>query len=171
MSAAESYFSKTSVGVSEIKVIPAATLIMSSGTGPYFADGNGLFRPLFRYIRARDIPMTTPVEAEIDPGKMYFYIGRDASAGRELEADGGVEVLSLPERKVASFGGRGSYSQANFETAEAALREWLAGQNRYIPDGDARAVFWNGPFMPGLLKRFEVHIPVREAVKAGSDGG
>jgi len=28
--------------------------------------------------------------------------------------------------------------------------------------GDARGIFWNGPFMPGFFKRFEVHLPVVE---------
>jgi hypothetical protein len=31
----------------------------------------------------------------------------------------------------------------------------------YEAIGEARGIFWNGPFIPGFFKRFEVHIPVQ----------
>lgn len=159
MSAIEQAFPKTNVGAIEIKTLPAAHLIASQSDRPYFSDGNGLFRPLFRYISSRDISMTTPVEAEIEPGVMYFYIGEDAIEKAQKGTDE-VTIHQLPARTVASVGGRGSYSERNFRAAEAKLRKWLNNQKEYTITGDARGIYWNGPFVPGIFKRFEVHIPV-----------
>lgn len=159
MTAAEQAFPKTDVGVTEIKTLPAAHLIASQSERPYFSDGNGLFRPLFRYISSRDIAMTTPVEAEIEPGVMYFYIGEDAIE-KAQEGTDDVTIHQIPARTVASIGVRGGYAERNFREAATKLRAWLAEQEGYAITGDARGIFWNGPFMPGMFKRFEVHIPV-----------
>lgn len=159
MTAYEQAFAKTAVGEKEIKILPAAKLIASSSVSGYFERNNSLFRPLFRYIQSNDIAMTTPVEAEMEPGVMYFYIGGDA-ANRELRATEDVRVLELPERTVASIGVRGSYSQDNFKTAETQLRAWIQAQGTHQITGAARGIYWNGPFTLGFLKRSEVHIPV-----------
>lgn len=160
MNAADKAYPQTDVGQTEIKTLPAAHLIASQTDKGYFSNGNQLFRPLFRYISSRDIAMTTPVEAEIDPGVMYFYIGEEAIEKAQESTDT-VTVHQLPARTVASIGVRGSYSEANFQKAEAQLWAWLETQEGYEITGDARAIFWNGPFMPGFFKRFEVHIPVK----------
>jgi hypothetical protein len=153
-------FPKTDVGAFEIKTLPSARLIASQSSADYFEDGNGLFRPLFSYIQDRDIAMTTPVEAEIAPGVMYFYIGEEVDTAT-LDATDTVSVHQHPERKVASHGVRGSYSESNFQEAAEALRAWLAENDTYEAAGEPRGVFWNGPFMPGFFKHFEVHLPVR----------
>ena len=158
----EQAFTKTAVDAIEIKTLPPATLIAAKGDGPYFERNNSLFRPLFRYIQANDIAMTTPVEAEMQPGVMYFYIGGDA-ANRELPSTDTVEVLQLPKRTVLSIGIRGGYNANNFSAGEAQLRKWLAQQTDYMPSGAARAIYWNGPFTLGFLKRSEVHIPIQAA--------
>ncbi|MDP4610419.1 MAG: heme-binding protein [Opitutales bacterium] len=161
MSAAEKAFPQTSVGQTEFKTLPAAHLIASQSDDGYFSNDNNLFRPLFRYISSRDIAMTTPVEAEINPGVMYFYIGKDAIDKAQDSTDS-VKVHVLPERTVASIGIRGSYTEENFDNAETKLRAWLATQETYEITGEARGIFWNSPFMPGFFKRFEVHIPVNK---------
>lgn len=161
VSAYEKAFLKTDVGQLEIKTLPAAHLIASRTDQPYFENGNGLFRPLFRYISSNDISMTTPVEAEINPGVMYFYIGKEGVA-KAQEGNDQVSVLQFPERMVASIGARGSYSEKNFSKAEAKLKQWLAKQTDYKISGEARGIFWNGPFTLGFLKRFEVHIPIEK---------
>ena len=159
-SAYKQAFPRTEVGSFEIKTLPAAVLIASQSSGHYFEDNNGLFRPLFGYINTHGIAMTTPVEAEIDPGIMYFYIGEDVAV-ENLEKTDSVKLHRLPERTVASYGARGRYSEKNFIKAAETLRGWLSNNKNYQQSGDARGVFWNGPFIPGIFKRFEVHIPVR----------
>lgn len=162
MSAYESAFARTNVGTIEIKTIPAARLLASQSDKSYFESDNGLFRPLFRYIQANDIAMTTPVEAAIAPGTMYFYVGSDY-ADLELKNTDEVTILELPERTVLSLGVRGGYSAKNFNRAQAQLLTHLSEQNEWLATGPARAIYWNSPFMPGIFKRSEVHIPVEPA--------
>ncbi|MEM1222958.1 MAG: heme-binding protein [Verrucomicrobiota bacterium] len=163
VSAYEEAYPRTEVGQSEIKVLPAATLIASQTQSSYFESNGALFRPLFRYIQSNDIAMTTPVEAEISPGVMYFYIGSDRDY-KDLPEGEKIQVLNLPERLVASIGVRGGYNETNFAEAEATLRAWIQTQEAYQIDGDARGVFWNGPMTPGFMKRFEVHLPIRKSL-------
>ncbi len=159
LQAAEQAFAKTEVGVIEVKTLPAATLAACQGEAGYFERSDSLFGPLFRYIQSNGIAMTTPVEAEIQPGVMYFYIGGEA-AGRELPQTDQVKVLQLPERRVLSIGLLGGYSAENFAKGEARLRQWIEEQTQYTATGAARAIYWNGPFTLPLLKRSEVHLPV-----------
>ena len=159
-SAYEQAFAKTNVGEFEIKALPKARLIASHTDATYFEDNNRLFRPLFRYISSRNIAMTTPVEAEMNPGVMYFYIGAEVS-NEVLDATENVSMHEVPERLVASLGVRGGYSEHNFNKASARLSAWLLKNPVYKAKGKIRGIFWNGPFIPSFLKRFEVHIPVQ----------
>jgi hypothetical protein len=159
VSAYQSAFPKTDVGTIEIKTLPAARLLATKSNKTYFEADNVLFRPLFRYIQANDIPMTTPVEAAIQPGAMYFYVGSDY-AGIDLKATDHVSIIELPERTVLSLGVRGGYSANNFEKAHAKLLIHLTEQGDWMATGPARAIYWNSPFMPSIFKRSEVHIPV-----------
>ncbi len=162
MSAYESAFPKTDVGTIEIKTIPAARLIATHSDSNYFEANNELFRPLFRYISNNNIAMTTPVEAEINPGIMYFYIGSDYES-TELQETNEVTLIELPERTVLSLGVRGSYSAKNYNQALTKLSTYLSEQDKWIATGPARAVYWNSPFMPGMFKHSEVHIPVAQS--------
>ncbi|MEC8614743.1 MAG: heme-binding protein [Verrucomicrobiota bacterium] len=159
-SAYEQAFARTNVGEFEIKTLPKARLIASQTDAAYFDDNNRLFRPLFRYISSRNIAMTTPVEAEMNPGVMYFYIDDEVS-NEVLDATENVSVHELPERLVASLGVRGDYNEHNFNKASANLSAWLLKNPVYKATGKVRGIFWNGPFTPGFFKRFEVHIPVQ----------
>jgi effector-binding domain-containing protein len=159
-SAYERAFPKTNVGTIEIKTVPAAQLLVAHGEGNYFDENNNLFRPLFRYIQANDISMTTPVEAEISPGTMYFYVGTER-ADKKLESTDEVSVIQLPERTVLSLGVRGRYNAENFNEAEKTLTDHLAKLDDWVQAGPPRAIYWNGPFTLGFLKRSEVHIPIK----------
>lgn len=59
--AAQQAFPPTAFGVCELKTLPAGMLLKSEGSGDYFTEANGLFRPLFNYISSHNIAMTTPV--------------------------------------------------------------------------------------------------------------
>jgi effector-binding domain-containing protein len=144
----------------ETKTLPAGTLLKSAAPGDYFEQSGRLFGPLFRYISKNDIRMTVPVEAEVNGAAMYFWVAADEVPKVEGEA-GGVTVVKVPERHVASGGGRGGYTRKNFEATQQRLRAWLAGQKEVEPIGPAYAVFWNGPITPWFLREYEVHIPVR----------
>lgn len=158
-SATEKAFPQTPPGVIEIKELPAGVLLESSTDQPYFRSSNRLFRPLFRYISDRDIAMTTPVEAQIEPGRMYFCVASDEEAKVDGDTDS-VRVVHLPARTVASAGGRGSYSESNFNETRERLLSWLADQEEWVIDGEPFAVYWNGPFTLWFLKRYEVQVEV-----------
>jgi hypothetical protein len=104
--------------------------------------------------------MTVPVEAQIDEAAMYFWVAPD-EVPKVTGPAGGVEVIRMPARQVAARGDRGGYSAANFAQTRDELLAWLAVQPGVEAAGPAYAIYWNGPFTPWLLKRSEVHVPVR----------
>ncbi len=159
MTMASEAFEKTPPGEIEIKELPAGRLLESESEGDYFDRSNQLFRPLFSYIQKNGISMTTPVEAQIAPGKMYFWVAEDQKE-KATDGNANVKVIDVPERKVASIGARGSYNKANFEEAKTKLVEWIESNQSITPTGEPYAVYWNGPFTPWFLKTFEVQIQV-----------
>lgn len=163
--AAPQAFPPTDAGVSELKTLPAGVLLKAQGKGNYFEQSNGLFRPLFNYISSHEIAMTTPVEAQIENAAMYFWVAASERA-KVAGSSGGVEVVEIPERRVASRGARGGYSAENFAETRDELLDWLRSQSDVVPAGAPYAVYWHGPFMPGFMKRFEVHVPVKLAPSA-----
>ncbi|NNJ70107.1 MAG: hypothetical protein HKP10_02325 [Kiritimatiellales bacterium] len=160
----EKAFAPTKPGALEVKIIPERTLIVAQQEGRYFDENNRLFRDLFRYIKDNDVSMTVPVKADIDPGKMYFYIG-DGDLEKELKDTDAVKVVMVPETKVMSMGVRGSYSEKNFRQARDKLAGHLEASEEWKQSGDAYAIYWNGPFVPGFMKRFEVHVPIEPVPK------
>ena len=155
----EQAFDPTRAGVTEIKELPAGRLLECKGDRSYFDSSNQLFRPLFNYIKKNEIAMTTPVEARMDPGAMYFWVSDD-QADRATRSSGDVRVLDVPKRTVVARGGRGSYSRQNFEEVKASLLKWLEGRSDLQMIGEPFAVYWNGPFTPWFMKRFEVQVEV-----------
>jgi hypothetical protein len=158
---AEEAYARTAPGQLEIKTLPAGRLLEHKAEGGrYFDQSGSLFRPLFSYIQSHDIAMTTPVEARMEPGTMYFWVSKDQEDKADND-DGGVRVVDVPERTVAAIGVRGAYSEKNFDQARTELLEWLAGQQNLVPTGEPFAAYWNGPFTPWFLKTFEVLVQVR----------
>lgn len=158
--AAEKTYDMTAVDEVEVKRLPERVAMWTRSEGGYFSSDNGLFSRLFRYIKDHDVAMTVPVEAEVEPATMRFYAG--ASDGeRALQGDGEVIVERFAPVLVAALGVRGSYTEERYREALTRLEQWLADAPEYEPAGKPYAVYWNGPFVPGFLKRSEVHIPVR----------
>ena len=91
---------------------------------------------------------------------MVFWVSRDQIDKADTGTDE-VEVIDVEERVVASIGGRGGYSQANFEQAKQKLNDWIRKRGDLDTIGEPYAVYWNGPFVPGPFKRYEVHVEVR----------
>ncbi len=159
VSAYESMYDKSAVGEIEVKIIPERVAMETSSEGNYFQANNGLFRNLFRFINKNNIEMTVPVEAEVNPGKMRFFLGADDKR-KYITSGNGVTVRNMPRLEVLSIGIRGGYSEDKFRTHEKKLIEWLARNNKYEQTAPAYAVYWHGPFVPGFFKRSEVHLPV-----------
>jgi len=160
LSAVSEAYPRTSPGDLELKTLPAARWMRTESSNDYFAADNGLFRKLFRYIDSNKIPMTAPVEAGIKPGTMVFYMDEASAKRADLAETPQVKLSSVPERRVAAIGIRGSYSRENYEEALTELKAWLAKRTDVKPAGEPYAVYWNSPFVPFFLKQSEVHIPV-----------
>ena len=152
----------TEAGLCEIKTLPAGMILRARTDGGYFRENNGLFRKLFENIQRNQIPMTTPVEAGIQPGTMIFYLDPASSKREDLKLVDGVERKAVEKRTVASIGIRGGYSRESFDQNQVKLRAWLKTQSDWEAAGEAYAVYWNSPFMIWFLKRSEVHLPVRK---------
>ena len=157
--AADKAFASTEPGSIEFKKIPAHTLIYSETDRSYFSENNGLFGKLFNYIQSNQIPMTSPVKADINPGKMYFYIGSPETHAPLLDTKG-VKVIEEEAYWVISMAQRGAYSRENFNETEQALYTALGKSDDWKATGPAYAIYWNGPYVPSFMKQYEVHIPV-----------
>lgn len=160
----DSMYEKTPVGEIKVLELPTRLALEAKSGKSYFDADNGLFRKLFRFISSNDVSMTTPVEADIKPGKMRFFVG-EKDMNKNLQSSSSVRVTNMPARKVLSIGIRGGYSEKSFISNQSKLMEWFAKNNKYEQDGPAYGVYWNGPFVPGFLKRSEVHIPIRTRKK------
>ncbi len=156
----EQAYTKTTVGEIQVLDLPAARLIEAGEEGDYFSQSNTLFRSLFKYIKENEIAMTVPVEGDLAAARMRFYVGDDAPAN--IESTESVNVVEMPARMVASIGGKGSYKEKNVSKVRIKLESWLENHPELEQAGDAYAVFWNAPFTPWFLKRFDVHIPVKK---------
>ena len=156
----EEMFKKTPVGVIKTVDLPERIALEAKTTGSYFQSDNGLFRKLFRYISSNDVAMTTPVEADINPGKMRFFVG-NKDRGKSISSTKDVEVRKVAPMKVVAIGVRGSYSVKRFMENKQKLMTYLAKDDKWEIAGDAYAVYWDGPFVLGFFKRSEVHLPVK----------
>ena len=161
LNAYESILEKTSVGTVKIIKIPERLALEAQSDTTYFEADNGLFRKLFRFISDNEISMTTPVEAEIKPGKMRFFVGEKEKI-KPIRSSSVVEVKKMSPMLVVAIGVRGSYSEDRFRENEKELISWIKKNEKYEATGDAYAVYWNGPFVPGFLKRSEIHIPIKK---------
>jgi len=156
----EQAYPKTDVGKLEIKELPAARLMIAKTEGEYFSKDNALFMRLFKYINSNQVAMTIPVEAEFKPASMRFYVGTKQQA-KELKDHNDITIISLPKRTVAVIGVRGAYTQKNITNAQTKLEAWLNNHPDYVKNGEPYGVFWNSPFVPWFLKRFEVQVMVK----------
>jgi len=103
----EKMFPKTGAGTVEVKTLPEMQALKNTGNrSDYFKENNGLFMPLFRYIQKNDLAMTTPVESEMAPATMMFFIGSEVDTSR-IESTEQIEIVTIPERTVLSVGIRG----------------------------------------------------------------
>jgi hypothetical protein len=152
---------KTPVGEIQILRLPGRVALETHSEVSYFQADNGLFRNLFRYINANDISMTTPVEAEINPGSMRFFVGKRDQL-KAIQSTSAVEVKKIDPLVVLAIGIRGSYSEDRFRKSQKRLLSWINKNEKYEAVAEAYAVYWNGPFVPGFFKRSEVHLPIRK---------
>jgi hypothetical protein len=138
---------------------------------------DGMFMRLFRHIERNDIAMTAPVEMTLrgpaDDGRAmaFLYSRQDIGTPGPDPADAAVVVEEVPETMVASLGVRGGYGERTFAGGLEKLRAWLAEHPEWREAGPPRALAYNSPFVPGILKYAEVQVPIAPARPAGGEPG
>ncbi len=160
----DSMHEKTPVGKIKVLELPARIALEAKSEDNYFSENNGLFRKLFGYISKHDLAMTTPVEADINPGRMRFFVG-EKDADKPRPDTSAVTVRNLDAMTVVAIGIRGSYSEENYTVNKNALLKWLKENPSYVQTGPAYGVYWDGPFIPWFLKRSEIHLPIQPSEK------
>jgi hypothetical protein len=73
------------------------------------------------------------------------------------EPPDGIELVELPQRKVAVVCFSGRWTDERLREQEDRLRGWLAKRGEKA-DGEPEYAFYNSPMIPGPLRRNEVWI-------------
>jgi peptide methionine sulfoxide reductase msrA/msrB len=157
----EAIYPITKPGTVELKTLPGTTSISTKASGSYFNNANPLSNRLLSYIRQNKVKVTVPVEADIDNAGMRFFVGTQDQK-RDLKDSEEVTVQTRPERLVLAAGIHGGYNRQTYKSAGKVTLDWLESHPQYEPTGEPYMVYWNSPFVPGFMKKSEIHVPVRE---------
>ncbi len=161
----------TADGKIEVKQYPtyrAATVQVGGDLGSASSRG---FAPLFRHISDNDISMTAPVEAQYPAATLQTnaasqgetavsFLYRNLNMVPKAVAQD-VQVEDTPPMTVVSFGVRGGYDYDIYTKGIERLQDWLAAHPEYSVAGSPRRFFYDGPFIPDMLKRSDIQIPVQ----------
>jgi hypothetical protein len=154
----------------EIKQYPAyrAATVQMIGDLEY-APSRG-FSPLYRHISSNDISMTAPAETRYPVATLQEQTTQGESAVSFLyrsldivpsEVAQNIQVEDIPPMMVVSIGTRGRYDLESYMASIQRLQAWLAAHPEYEVVGQPRRFFYDGPFLPDMLKRSDVQIPVK----------
>ncbi len=121
---------------------------------------------LFRHIKKKDIPMTSPVEmgmkekdGEMDESGMAFlYQGTDVG---KTDPDGKkIEVRDLAAQKTLSYAWMGEDSDENIAKARKALEAAL--EKKKLEAESFRLLGYNGPGVPDEKKTWELQAILKK---------
>ncbi|MBD2425371.1 heme-binding protein [Phormidium sp. FACHB-1136] len=166
-------------GQIEVKHYPpyrAATVQMTGDLEDAPSRG---FSPLFRHISSNDISMTAPVETrypvatlegqttEGEAAVSFLYRNLDIVPSEVAQ---NIVVEDISAMTVVSIGTRGRYDIASYSTSLQQLQAWLAAHPEYEAIGQPRRFFYDGPFLPDIVKRSDVQIPVQVIDRTATGG-
>lgn len=122
--------------------------------------GNMAFWTLFRHIQKNDIPMTAPVEMEmekkaekLEKSKMAFLY-QNTKVGKEGADGDRIEVKDVKKTKALAYAWMGNDSKENIEKAKVALD--AEAKKRGVKDPSYRLMGYNGPGTPRAKKTWEL---------------
>ncbi|MFT5905292.1 MAG: hypothetical protein ACI9E1_000888 [Cryomorphaceae bacterium] len=139
------------------KKFPAYRAAYTNGSWQNFA-----FMRLFKHIQRKDIPMTSPVEMDMEENseklkmKSMAFMYQNTEVGQTGKDGAKVEVRDVPSTKTLCFTWQGSNSTKNRKTAKAALETEL--KKRGIKGADYRILGYNGPGVPNAKKTWEMLV-------------
>lgn len=107
--------------------------------------------------------MTAPVLADGDDdgrGWRTRFVLPTRAAAESMPVPGeGIRIRSLPARQLAAARFSGDADDGALEHHEDALRSWMEARGLRAA-GPVEHAFYNSPFVPGMLRRNEVLIPL-----------
>lgn len=118
------------------------------------------FWRLFMHIKSKDIPMTAPVEMEVDAAddgmrrSAMGFLYQNEEVGELGEAGGRVEVRRVAPSKALSYAWQGPDSRANVAKAREALDAALAEKG--VEAKSFRLLGYNGPGTPRAKATWEL---------------
>lgn len=118
------------------------------------------FWTLFRHIKSQDIPMTAPVEMEVQQknGEMEMttmgFLYQNPKVGTRGPDGKKVQVTDVAPMKVLSYAWMGPNNDSNAEKAKAALDAELAAKG--LTAKGFRILGYNGPSVPRAKRTFEM---------------
>lgn len=134
-----------------------------------YTAGNGqnrAFWTLFRHIQSKDIPMTSPVEMEVQQkdGKMEMttmgFLYQNPEVGTKGPDGDKVQVTDVAPMKVLSYAWMGPNNEANTKVAKAALDAEIAAKK--LTTKGFRILGYNGPSVPRAKRTFEMQAILAE---------
>lgn len=126
--------------------------------------GNG-FWPLFRHISDRDIPMTAPVEMDMEEDDGQFrmtnmaFLYQSIEVGEAGEVENGVEVIDYPAISVVSYGSNGNYNQRKIDEILEQIDAYLETvSDEWQATGEMRVMGYNSPMVRTEQRYYEVQV-------------
>ncbi len=169
----DGYPAPTPPGAIELKTYPSVRRAEYTVTGEPAAAMFQSFRPLYKHITGRKIPMTSPVEMDFPPatGKAekkedaeqpatwkVSFLYRTKELG-PIGTDGKVTIVDTAETTVVSIGIADMVvGPDTVVDEEGALRKWLSAQDQWVLAGEPRSLGYTGP---GEQPWSELQLPVR----------
>lgn len=153
----------------EIKQYPAYRAATYQVEGELSKAANQAFYPLYQHISANNISMTAPVEtrypvstldgvAVSGEAEVSFLYRSQEIVPAEIASN--IEVKDIPLMTVVSLGLQGAYSYESYQDGLKRLTDWLRQHPEYKTVGNPRRFFYDGPYIPDVLKRSEIQIPI-----------
>ena len=139
------------------KQFPAYRAAYTEGKGSSFA-----FWRLFRHIKSKDIPMTSPVEMGMEKNgdklsmQSMGFLYQNQGVGMIGKDTGKVEVRDVPAMKTLSYTWQGRKTSAVLKTAREAIDAEL--KKRGVQSDDYRVMGYNGPGVPQEKKTWEMVV-------------
>ena len=139
------------------KFFPAYRAAYTNGSWKNFA-----FMRLFKHIKRKDIPMTSPVEMEMEENdenlkmKSMAFMYQNTEVGKTGKDGAKVEVRDVAAMRTLCYTWQGKNSSKTRRVAKAALGAEL--KKRGIAGADYRILGYNGPGVPSDKKTWEMLV-------------
>lgn len=138
------------------------TLYLATTLSPIDKNYSGGFNNVFRYISGNNvnnekISMTTPVVSTIvnQQLKTQFLVPSKFGSNPPQPSGNDVTIETLEEGVYLVIQFNGKWTEANFNQADSVLLSFIK-QNNYTIQSERILLRYQGPMVPGFLRRNEI---------------